>query len=252
MNAYGRIELGGRGRLLLAVPGVLIAAVIGVGLLTADQDESERVAPSPSLPVARIGPTVQPDPEPCRSAVFEQPAGRKLLPLYDDGRLAVMVALDLDDSWCHVGGFGVIWTASSDRHSGTIGFTVADGGIPCVDSSPGSGVAVQERDRAMVSIDGQRAQRIDLRAGSACHPSAVLDALGDQSGRGPESMLRIWLVDVGGSRLALYAVSADRDPAALAALSRTVESVSIGSFPAEPSSAEPSPWPHAIGRVPAD
>ena len=54
MNTYGRIELGGRGKLLLAGPFVLIAILAGIGLLAADPDNGLRPSPAPATAVAEV------------------------------------------------------------------------------------------------------------------------------------------------------------------------------------------------------
>jgi hypothetical protein len=238
MNTYGRIELGGRGKLLLAGPFVLIAILAGIGLLAADPDQGLRPSPAPATAVAEDGPSGRPSPaQPaviavaspsarrdayqCPSASAGLSPGQHRLPVQPLwGRLALM--LTLGDGWCHLVATPLTWTDRTwtawNAELGSIGFLVAND--PLCDSLPKTLTQT-------VSIDRRTAQRTTYWPGSDCQPNLVLDALDHPGGRSSGSVVTVWQLNVGGLPIVLYAVTDGSDPEDREALRGIVESVSL-------------------------
>ncbi len=139
------------------------------------------------------------------------------------GLAHAQVALALTEGWCRLGSVSGIWAAWHPAPaSGSIGFTVNDN-LPCVDGAVSPEWALHHSTELV--IDGYVGQRIEFSPSSACHPNLILDALGDPGGRGPDTDLTLWLLDVDGERLAMYvATSTHRG------WRRLVESVDISTL----------------------
>ncbi len=205
---------------MLVAPAVLLAAVVGVSLLTASPGEGRRSSPAPSSSagsVAQVNPTpssssdavARTSPLPrlesldCIGGGNRVAAGRAVV-----GREArVRVRITLPEGWCLRRSMLNHWSAESadDDATSVIGFTVKDGPLPCVDRAVLSDFKIPEF--AEVMFSGFAGERIEFAPGSACSPSAVLDALGAPGGRDPNTHLTLWLLDVEGQRLAMYATT---------------------------------------------
>ncbi len=230
MNAHGRIEARARSRLLLATPAVLLVAMVGVSLLTADPQDGERTASPSAQTTARASPTpparATPSPSPTTAGLDECPelaAGS-----HDIAGLGpIRVTISLPAGWFHC---PLPWLWSAADGGGEIGIALGDGG-PCA-RRRAPAVSDAERDRSTVTVDGYSGERIEFRPlfGLTCHPNRVLDLLGDPGPRGPIA-LTLWVLDVAGAPLTMYAEFSPPDRARQEELRRLVESARISVDP---------------------
>jgi hypothetical protein len=163
----------------------------------------------------------------------------------------ITLTISLPDSWRRYGCWEVasagqvypVVFASPASGPGAIGFTTADPVPARCEGFPGW-------NRAEVEIDGFAGERLDYSGGFAlpesCHPNYVMDYLGERSGRGPETLFTLWMLDVKGERFSMFAwIKLDHarqaaDDARQAELQRLIEAVHI-----EASVPSPSPTPTA-------
>lgn len=227
MNAYGRVGSGARNRLLLAVPVVLVAVVVGVGLLAGAPEGRDRPGPgsSPASSPESVAQVSVPTTNAAATTCSDGGPGRAMpaQSVVVLGLAHAQVALALTEGWCRLGSGSGTWAA---RHpapaGGSIGFTVNDN-LPCVDGAVSPEYALHHSTDLV--IDGYVGQRIEFSPSSACHPNTVLDALGDPGDRSPDTALTLWLLDVDGQRLATYvATSTQRG------WRRLIESVDISAL----------------------
>ena len=216
----------------IVVAATVVVAVASFGLLLGTRDNGPRFivgsSPAPSL-------TPPPCPRPYEPMTPGPHVITELAP--------ITLTITLPDSWVAGcvkattdGGADPVWWAGAGRALGAIGFTTADP-IPagCRDL-PGW-------DRSDITIGGFHGERFDYvgpfeKPFTNCHPNLLMDQLGDEGGRGPETLFTLWTLDVDGERLSMYAAIKALDYQRKEELRRLVESVEIEA-PARPSPAAP-------------
>lgn len=126
------------------------------------------------------------------------------------------------------------WEGISRRPTLWAAYSYADGiwrRIGITTAEPPSCVDWVAFDRAPTTIDAFAGERIEITYPRACHHNAVLDALGDPGGRGSNERLTLWVLDVDGVELILYAGIAAESPydpeSEQEALRRLIRSVQI-------------------------
>jgi hypothetical protein len=225
--------------ILAAATVVVVIALASVGLLTRSHDVGPgfivQSSPAPSS-------TSPPCPRPYEPMTPGPHVITELAP--------ITLTITLPDSWVAgcvkattAGGAGPVWWAGAGRALGAIGFTTADP-IPagCGDL-PGW-------NRSDITIGGFDGERFDYggpfgKPFTSCHPNLLMDQLGDEGGRGPETLFTLWTLDVDGKRLSMYAAIKALDYPRKEELRRLVESVQIETSP--PSVAvSPPPSPTAL------
>lgn len=206
--------VGGDFRFAIATAVVAVLVVVGASLLP----QIGGLVPA--------APTASPPP-PSLAAAPTLPLGAQ--PLAPGEHLISEVApvrltISLPAGW--IGGpFGSTWWTGNDNGRGAVSFTTGVHSA-CMDDST--------LDRSAVSINGFGGERIEFTSASPCHPNRLFDELGAPPGRGPDWLVTIWVLDVGGINLIMIAATGPSDPAELNVLRRLVESVHIEAPSATP------------------
>ena len=153
----------------------------------------------------------------------------------------IRLTIAMPDSWvagcvkaATDAGADPVWWAGAGRALGAIGFTVAD-------PIPAECKGLPGWARSNITIGGFDGERFDYvgpfdKPFTNCHPNLLMDQLGDEGGRGPETLFTLWMLDVDGERLSMYAAIKALDYQRKAELRQLVESVEIES-PGRPSPA---------------
>jgi hypothetical protein len=110
------------------------------------------------------------------------------------------------------------WWVGNDRGRGAISFTT-NVHSTCMDDT--------SLVRTSVSIDGYAGERIEFTSASQCHPNRLFDELGAPPGRGPDWLVTMWVLDIGGVDLVMIAATGPSDSTEQDVLRRVVESVQI-------------------------
>jgi hypothetical protein len=137
-----------------------------------------------------------------------------------------------------------VWWAGAGRALGAIGFTTADPIPAGCEGLPGW----NRSDVTIGGFDGERFEYVGpfKKPLTDCHPNILMDQLGDTEGRGPETLFTLWVIDVNGERLNMYAAIKALDYQRKEELRRLVESVQIEARPPKVA-VSPPPSPTALG-----
>ena len=218
----------------------LVFAVASVGILTRSP------VVGPGLVVGSPSPSSTPQPSCPRPYESMTPGPHVITEL-----APITLTITLPDSWVGgcvktttAGGAGPVWWAGAGRALGAIGFTTAD-------PIPAGCRGLPGWNRSDTTIGGFDGERFDYggpfgKPFTSCHPNLLMDQLGDEGGRGPETLFTLWTLDVDGERLSMYAAIKALDYPRKEELRRLVESVQIETSPPSvavlpgPSSTAPS------------
>ena len=189
----------------MVAAAVVVVAVAGVNLLSPNRDRGGNVPLGPT-PVPESTPTACPQPS------MPHEPGQQVITVFAPIRLTIdLPESSLAGCWetTTAGRVDPVWWASSVVSGAIIGAHPGGIGITTADPVPAGCAGLPTWDRADVTIDGFPGERFDYRRGFeppfVCHPNVVVDQLGETSGRGPETLLTLWMLDVNGERLSLFA-----------------------------------------------
>jgi hypothetical protein len=227
-----QVGLAGRLAMVAATAAAVVIAIVSLDVLYGRLGIHGGDAAAPtSIPASTM--------TQCPRASAPQPPGPQLVTVFAPIRLTIA----LPESWlggCYetttAGRAQPVWWASHASAPGGIGITSADPVPAGCEGFPGW-------DRAEVTISGYAGERFDYVGPfeppfTDCHPNVVMDQLGDTSGRGPETLFTLWMLDVNGERLSLLAGIKELDYQQQDELRQLVESVHIDTVR---SSQPPSP-----------
>jgi hypothetical protein len=241
--AWLPVPMSPRLKVAMVAASAVVFAVASVGLMTRGPDIG------PGLIVGST-PTPSSTPPPCPRPREPMTPGPHVIT-----ELApITLTITLPDSWVAgcveattAGGADPVWWAGAGRALGAIGFTTADPFPAGCQGLPGW-------NRSDVTIGGFDGERFDSVGPfeppfTDCHPNLLMDHLGDAGGRGPETLFTLWILDVDGEPLSMYAVTKALDYPRQEELRRLVESVQIeASRPSAADSPRPSRTP--AGEIP--
>lgn len=209
---------------LVVAAAVVVAVAVLAGNLIAGPHQSNLGGPGTAespTPVATPGRTTGPSLAPTPS-FGPNPSTEPLAPglhVITDV-VPFQVSVDMPGGWIRYPRNPTGWFAFKFGGSNTdgccwIGFTTAD---------PGSCVAFG--DVAEINIDGFAGNRIEIPT-TGCHPNMVLDSLGVPGGRGLHNLLTLYVLDVGGEEMVLFAWTNPPDVAQQEVAEQLIESVQI-------------------------